>query len=56
MRRLAAANKVLIAMVNAILEDDHPQTLRQLHYQIFSRGAIDYQNNVPSHRRLSRVV
>src|SRR5579864_9306678 len=56
MRGLAAASKVLIATVNAILEDDHPQTLRQLHYQIFSRGGIDYQNDVPSYRRLSRVL
>jgi len=56
MRGLAAANKVLIATVNAILEDDHPQTLRQLHYQIFSRGGVDYQNDVRSHRRLSRIL
>ncbi len=56
MRGLAVANKQLIATVNGILKDDHPQTLRQLHYQIFSRGAIDYQNDVPSYRRLSRVL
>ena len=56
MRGLAAANKKLIATVNQILEEDHPQTLRQLHYQIFSRGRIDYQNDVPSYRRLSRVL
>src|SRR5271169_6045034 len=56
MRGIAAANKGLIATVNAILAGDHPQTLRQLHYQIFSRGGIDYQNDVPSYRRLSRVL
>jgi hypothetical protein len=56
MRSLAVANKELIATVNAILAHDHPQTLRQLHYQIFSRGGIDYQNDVPSYRRLSRVL
>jgi hypothetical protein len=56
MRGLAAANKALISTVNAILAHDHPQTLRQLHYQIFSRGGIDYQNDVPSYRRLSRVL
>jgi hypothetical protein len=50
------ANKQLIATVNQILDEDHPQTLRQLHYQIFSRGALDYQNDVPSYRRLSRVL
>jgi len=56
MRGLAAANKELIATVNQILQEDHPQTLRQLHYQIFSRGGIDYQNDVRSYRRLSRVL
>src|SRR5260370_39920816 len=56
MRGLAAANKEVIATVNQILEEDHPQTLRQLHYQIFSRGRSDYQNDVPSYRRLSRVL
>ncbi len=56
MRGLATENKVLIATVNAILEDDHPQTLRQLHYQIFSRGTEGYKNDVASYRRLSRVL
>ncbi len=56
MRGLAVANKQLIATVNQILEEDHPQTLRQLHYQIFSRCTIDYQNDIPSYRRLSRVL
>jgi hypothetical protein len=56
MRGIAVANKTVIATVNAILADDHPQTLRQLHYQIFSCGEIDYHNDVPSYRRLSRIL
>ena len=56
MRGLAIAKKVLIATVNAILKTDHPQTLRQLHYQIFSRGGIAYQNDIPSYHRLSRIL
>jgi hypothetical protein len=56
MRGIAAANQALISTGNANLESDHPMTLRQLRYQIFSRGGIDYQNDVPSHRRLGRVL
>ena len=56
MRGIAVANKELIAAVRLILEEDHPQTLRQIHDQIFSRGEVEYQNDVASYRRLSRVL
>jgi hypothetical protein len=56
MRGIAEASKELIAEVNVILEADHPMSLRQVHYQVFSRGTVDYQNDVPSYRRLSRVL
>jgi hypothetical protein len=56
MRGISAASKILIAMVNTILDNEHPQTLRQIHYQVFSHGGIDYQNDVRSYRRLGRAL
>jgi hypothetical protein len=56
MRGLSESTKELIRHAYQILADDHPMTLRQLHYQIFSRGQMDYQNDVASYRRLSRAT
>lgn len=55
MRGIALATRELIAVANEIRAEDHPQTLRQLHYQI-SRGGIDYENDAASYHRLSRVL
>jgi hypothetical protein len=46
----------LICYAYKLLEADHPQTLRQLHYAIFSRGEIEYQNDKASYMRLSRAT
>ena len=35
MRGIADATKALVAEVNAILRENNPQTLRQVHYQVF---------------------
>ncbi len=56
MRGIAGTSKALIAAVNAILEKDHPQTLRQIHYGVFSAGHVDYKNDLASYRRLSRTL
>ena len=52
-RGLSENTKELIRFANEVLSDTHPQTLRQLHYAIFSLNRIDYQNDSRSYRRLS---
>ena len=56
MRGLSESTKELIEYARRLLEADHPQTLRQLHYAIFSRQEIDYANDKASYARLSRVT
>jgi hypothetical protein len=56
MRGLSKTTKELTEYAYTLLEEDHPQTLRQLHYAIFSRGEIHYQNDKASYVRLSRAT
>jgi hypothetical protein len=46
----------LISYARQLLEGDHPQTLRQLHYAIFSRQVIPYENTQSDYKRLSRAT
>lgn len=56
MRGLSKITKELIEYAHKLLEADHPQTLRQLHYAIFSRREIDYANDKANYQRLSRAT
>jgi hypothetical protein len=56
MRGLSANTLELIRYAHGLLQSDHPQTLRQLHYAIFSRSEISYQNNQADYKRLSRAT
>jgi hypothetical protein len=56
MRGLSENTKELIEHARRLLDEDHPQTLRQLHYAIFSRQEIDYANDKASYARLSRAT
>lgn len=56
MRGRSDSTKQLIQYARQLLEVDHPQTLRQLHYAIFSRAEIPYQNDKSSYSRLSRAT
>jgi hypothetical protein len=56
MRGLSIATKELIQYAYSLLEADHPQTLRQLHYAIFSRNEIQYDNSQADYKRLSRAT
>lgn len=56
MRGLSAQTKELIEYAYRLLEADHPQTLRQLHYAIFSRKEIPYENSQADYKRLSRAT
>ncbi len=56
MRGLSNETKALIEYAGRILRDDHPQTLRQLHYAIFSRREIAYKNDRASYQRLGRAL
>jgi hypothetical protein len=55
-RGLSKSTIELIQFAQVLLERDNPQTLRQLHYAIFSAAIIAYQNDLASYRRLSRVT
>jgi len=46
----------LIEFVLLLLRRDHPMTLRQLHYAIFSAAVISYFNDQAHYKRLSRVT
>jgi hypothetical protein len=46
----------LIYYAKRLLADLHPMTLRQLHYAIFSRGEIRYENDKPSYVKLGRAT
>jgi hypothetical protein len=56
MRGLSESTKELIEYARGLLESDHPQTLRQLHYAVFSRQEIAYANDKASYARLSRCT
>jgi hypothetical protein len=56
MRGLSSDTKTLITYACKLLKGDHPQTLRQLHYAIFSRKEIAYDNDQASYKRLSRAT
>lgn len=56
MRGLSKRTKELIEYAAGLLEQDHPQTLRQLHYAIFSRKEIPYENTQADYKRLSRAT
>ncbi len=56
MRGLSNSTKELIQYVFRLLEQDHPQTLRQAHYAIFCRKEISYQNTQADYKRLSRAT
>jgi hypothetical protein len=45
-----------MAYAGKLLAESHPMTLRQLHYAIFSREEIEYENTTACYRRLSRVT
>jgi hypothetical protein len=56
MRGLSEKTLELIRYAHGLLKADHPQTLRQLHYAIFSRGEIGYENDQADYKRLSRAT
>lgn len=56
MRGLSARTKELIEVALALLQRDHPMTLRQLHYAIFSAAIIPYLNDQAHYKRLSRAT
>ena len=56
MRGLSKSTKELIQYAAGLLEQDNPQTLRQLHYAIFSRKEIPYENTQADYKRLSRAT
>jgi hypothetical protein len=56
MRGLVKKTQELIAYTRRLLESDHPQTLRQLHYAVFSRREIEYENRHADYKRLSRAT
>jgi hypothetical protein len=56
MRGLGRKTEKLIRYARQLLEADHPQTLRQLHYAIFSRCEIAYENCRADYRRLGNAT
>lgn len=56
MRGLSKSTKELIEYAYRLLATDNPQTLRQLHYAIFSRNEIAYENTQADYKRLSRAT
>src|ERR1043166_8788568 len=56
MRGLSKRTKELIEHAYRLLDAGHPQTLRQLHYAIFSRNEISYENTQAEYKRLSRAT
>jgi hypothetical protein len=56
MRGLSRDTAKLIRYANGLLSGNHPMTLRQLHYAIFSRREIPYDNTLADYRRLSRAT
>jgi len=56
MRGLSEKTIELALYAYLVLKELHPMTLRQLHYAIFSKSEIDYQNDRACYRRLSTVT
>jgi len=56
MRGPSRKTEELIAFARQLLEQNHPMTLRQLHYAIFSAAKIDYDNTQADYKRLSRAT
>jgi hypothetical protein len=56
MRGLAKKTEELIAFAHTLLAEQHPMTLRQLHYAIFSAAKIAYDNTQADYKRLSRAT
>jgi hypothetical protein len=56
MRGLSNSTRELIEYAYQLLATDNPQTLRQLHYAIFSRREITYENTQADYKRLSRAT
>jgi hypothetical protein len=56
MRGKSTKTLELIEYALKLFEEDHPQTLRQLHYAVFSRQEIAYNNDQASYKRLSRAT
>src|SRR5262245_47674159 len=56
MRGLSKKTEELIAFAYQVLAKNHPMTLRQLHYAIFSTAEIAYDNKQADYKRLSRVT
>ena len=56
MRGLSKETLALIDYSRKLLAENHPMTLRQLHYAIFSRLEIEYANDKASYARLGRVT
>src|SRR5215472_11537901 len=56
MRGLAEKTYELIAFARTLLAENHPMTLRQLHYAIFSAAKIEYDNTPKDYKRLSRAT
>src|SRR5688572_19170786 len=56
MRGFSRRTIELIEHARILLEANHPQTLRQLHYAIFSRNEVEYDNTPADYKRLSRVT
>jgi len=56
MRGLSETTKELILYAKRLLAAVHPQSLRQLHYAIFSKKEIAYPNVEAAWKKLSRVT
>ena len=56
MRGVSASTRTLVHFARQILDENHPQTARQVHYMIFSLGLDGYENDKASYRRLCRVL
>ena len=56
MRGLSPKTIELIAFARQLLKECHPMTLRQLHYAVFSKSKIDYDNTEADYKRLSRAT
>jgi hypothetical protein len=56
MRGVAESTKEIIRLTYGLLERDHPQTLRQIHYSLVSLSLDGYHNDKSSARRLNRIL
>jgi hypothetical protein len=56
MRGIAKATIELALNARMLLAADHPQTLRRLHYALFSAAIIPYENTQADYKRLSRAT